>query len=68
MTGALLTADTSTVGGLLSLASEVVTWFITTMGAYLNFITENPVILIMFLILLAGAGIGFLMRIWHSVC
>lgn len=65
--GIMLTGDVSTIGGLLSTAGEVVTWFITQMGAYLTFIQENPLILIMFLIMLAGAGIGFLMRIWHSV-
>lgn len=59
--------DATTLTGLLSSATEVVTWFITQMGAYLNFITQNPLILSMFLIMLAGAGIGFLFRIWHSV-
>lgn len=68
MTGILLTASTSTVGGILSLATEVVTWFVQTMGSYLSFITDNPIIMIMFLLLLAGAGVGMLMRIWHSVC
>lgn len=55
--------DISTV---LSSATSVVTWIISAMGSYLGFITNNPIILVMFLILLAGAGIGFLFRIWHS--
>lgn len=55
--------DISTV---LSSATSVVTWIISAMGSYLGFITSNPIILILFLILLAGAGIGFLFRIWHS--
>lgn len=58
--------DGSTLGGLLDAASDVVAWFITTMGSYLKFVTDNPIILMMFLIMLAGAGIGFLMRIWKS--
>lgn len=68
MNGIMLTASTSTVSGILSLASEVVAWFVETMGSYLSFITDNPIIMIMFLLLLAGAGVGMLMRIWHSVC
>ena len=68
MSGMLLTAaaEASTITGLLTMATEVVGWFITTMGSYLAFITENPIILMLFLILLAGSGIAFLFRIWHS--
>ena len=62
-----LTATANTLEGLLSAATQLVTWLITTMGSFLGFVTENPVVLILFLIGLAGAGIGFLMRIWHSV-
>lgn len=65
--GVLMTGDVSTIGGILSVAGEVVTWFITQMTAYLTFITGNPLILLMMMVGLAGAGIGFLMRIWHSV-
>lgn len=54
------------LSAILAAATELVTWIITTMGSYLNFVTSNPVVLMMFLILLAGAGIAFLMRIWHS--
>lgn len=67
MYGILGTGDVNTISGLLEAAGSMVTWFITQMGAYLNFITSNPLILSMFLIMLAGAGIGFLFRIWHSV-
>ena len=54
------------IATVLSSATSVVTWVISAMGSYLGFITDNPIILVMFLILLAGAGIGFLFRIWHS--
>lgn len=67
MMGIIATADTSTLGGLLSLATELVTWLITTMGSYLTFITENPIIFVMFIIMIAGLGVGMLFRIWHGV-
>lgn len=59
--------DASTIGGLLDMATSVVTWLVTTMGSYLKFVTDNPVILIMAIIMLAGLGVGMLFRIWHSV-
>lgn len=66
--GILLTeTNAGTMDGLLQEATKLVTWIITQMGSFLNFITTNPIVLVMFLLLLAGAGIGFLMRIWHSV-
>lgn len=61
------TVIATTVTDLLSLATELVTWLVTTMGSYLNFITTNPIILIMFVVMIAGLGIGMLFRIWHSV-
>lgn len=61
------TVIATTVTELLSLATELVTWLVTTMGSYLNFITANPIILIMFVVMIAGLGIGMLFRIWHSV-
>lgn len=56
----------SSLSAILSAATEFVTWVITTMTSYLTFVTGNPVILVFFIITIAGAGIGFLMRIWHS--
>lgn len=56
----------NTLSSILSAATEFVTWVITTMTSYLTFVTSNPVILVFFIITIAGAGIGFLMRIWHS--
>lgn len=64
----LLTAsDATTIEGLLNMATSVVTWLVTTMGSYLKFVTDNPIILIMAIIMLAGLGVGMLFRIWHSV-
>lgn len=62
-----LAADASSVDGLLSMATKVVTWIVTTMGSYLTFITDNPIILLMALVMLCGLGVGMLFRIWHSV-
>lgn len=55
-----------TLSGLLSSATEVLTWFITSMGSLLTFVISHPVILMMFLILLSGSVVGMLFRIWHS--
>ncbi|AXH73582.1 MAG: hypothetical protein [Inoviridae sp.] len=60
------TSSSGSLSSILSAATEMVTWLISVMGKYLGFVTDNPVILIMFLILLAGTGIAFLLRIWHS--
>lgn len=62
----LTSSDASTLSGILEMATQLVTWLITSMGSWLNFITDNPIVLVLFLLMLAGAGIGFLMRIWHS--
>lgn len=59
--------DTSTIGGILSSAGEIVTWVITQMGSFLTFITGNPIILMLFLLTLVGFSVGMLMRIWRSV-
>lgn len=62
-----LASDASSVDGLLAMATKVVTWLVTTMGSYLTFVTDNPLILLMALVMLAGLGVGMLFRIWHSV-
>lgn len=60
-------ADNSTIAGILQSAGEIVTWVITQMGAFLTFITSNPIILVLFLLTLTGFAVGMLMRIWRSV-
>ena len=62
-----LTATASTVSGLLSMATELLTWLITSMTSLITFITDNPIILMMMLITLVGLVVGYLFRIWHSV-
>lgn len=60
-------ATTTTMSSILETATEVLTWFITSMGSMLTFITGNPVILLMFMVFLVGAVVAMLMRIWKSV-
>lgn len=59
-------SDNSTFSGLLESATEVLTWFITSMGSVLDFILDNPAVLMLFMVLLIGAAVGMLFRIWHS--
>lgn len=61
------TPNYSTITQVLAGAGEIVTWVITQMGAFLTFITSNPIILILFLITLVGFSYGMLNRIWKSV-
>lgn len=51
---------------LLKAATELLTWFITSMGSLITFILNQPAILMMFLILLVGSVVAMLFRIWHS--
>lgn len=58
--------SSSSLSSILSSATEMLTWFITSMGSLLTFVFDNPVILCMFLIVMCGSVVGMLMRIWHS--
>lgn len=62
-----LVGSTSGMTAILTEATEVLTWFITSMGSLITFITANPVILVMFMVFLVGAVVAMLMRIWKSV-
>lgn len=52
--------------GILGSASLVISFIIGWMRLFLSFIVANPVILMLFLILLAGTAIAFLIRLWKS--
>lgn len=67
MFGLLATSDAGTVTGLLKIATELLTWLVTSMGTLITFITGNPIILMMMVITLVGLVVGYLFRIWHSV-
>ncbi len=57
----------NSMSSILSLATELLTWLITSMTSLLTFISSNPIILVFFIMTIAGFGISVLMRIWHSV-
>lgn len=63
----LLTEGGQSLQDVLAMATELLTWVITSMGSILTFITQNPVILIFLIITIVGFAVGFLMRIWHGV-
>ena len=67
---ALLSSGTEaasfSLADVLAGATTMVNWFVTAMGSFLGFITSNPIVLVMFMILLAGSAVGMLLRIWHS--
>ena len=62
---ALLTSAGSFTN-ILADATEVFTWFITSMGSLITFILANPLILMMFMILLTGSVIAMFLRLWKS--
>lgn len=51
---------------ILADATEVFTWFISSMGSLITFILANPLILMMFMILLTGSVIAMFLRLWKS--
>lgn len=57
----------NSLSGILQLATELLTWVITSMGSVLSFITSNPLILIFMIFGIVGFVVGFLLRIWHGV-
>lgn len=54
------------LANILSAATELVTWIITSIGSFLTFIISNPVILVLFLMMLVSFAVGILFRIWRS--
>lgn len=57
----------TSMSNILSMATELWTWLLTQMAAILGFITNNSLILSMFIITISGLAVGMLFRIWHSV-
>lgn len=62
----IASAGSDTFTSILANATEVFTWFITSMGALVTFILGHPLVLMMFMILLSGSVIGMFMRLWKS--
>lgn len=58
---------TGTLTALLTSATEVLSWIITSMGSIVTFVVDNPLILMMFMVFLAGTAVAFFLRLFHSV-
>lgn len=65
---AMLSAETTpgSLKAILDAATDLVTWIVATLGSFLTFITQNPVILVLFLMMLVSFAVGILFRIWRS--
>lgn len=63
----LLTEGAGSLTDILSMATELLQWVITSMGSIINFISSHPLILIFMIITIVGFAVGMLMRIWHGV-
>lgn len=61
------TSTPSSMTSILQTATEVLQWFTTSMASILTFITDNPVVLLGFMIFIVGAAVSMLLRIWKSV-
>lgn len=66
MTALSSTPSSGSLGSILSAATELVTWIISAIGSFLTFIIDNPVILVLFLMMLVSFAVGVLFRIWRS--
>lgn len=62
----LATSTPGSFSDILANATEVFTWFITSMGSLVTFVLAHPIVLMMFMILLTGSVIGMFMRLWKS--
>ena len=54
------------MSSILEQATALLNWVVTSITTILAFIIANPVILVLFLMLLVSFAIGILFRIWRS--
>ena len=59
-------SNTGDLSNILSAATQLATWVISTIGSFLSFILDNPAILVLFLAMLISFAVGMLFRIWRS--
>lgn len=52
---------------VLSMATELLTWLITSMGSLLTFMFAHPMLLVFLGVTLCGLVIGYFGRIWSTV-
>lgn len=55
-------AAASSMTGILSIATEVLQWFITSAGNILNFMTSNPIILLFVIVALIFMVVGLVRK------
>lgn len=55
-------AATSSMSGILGIATEVLTWFIQSATAVLNFMTSNPIILLFVIVALIFMVVGLVRK------
>lgn len=60
------TSSAGSLSAILAAATELVTWVISAIGQFLDFIVANPVILVLFIVMLVSFAVGLLFRIWRS--
>lgn len=53
---------TSSVTGILGIATEVLQWFITSATAVINFMTSNPIILLFVIVALIFMVVGLVRK------
>lgn len=51
---------------ILASATELASWVITIITAFINMIVDTPVILVLFMMMLVSFAVGLLFRIWRS--
>lgn len=59
-------ASNGNLSAILQAATDLVGWIVKTLGSFLTFIVDNPVILVLFLMMLVSFAVGILFRIWRS--
>lgn len=65
--GLLANSDASTFSGILKMATELLTWTVTSMTSIVTFISQNPLLTVFLIFTIVGFAVGILFRIWHSV-
>lgn len=62
----LLSSDPGSLDLLLQAATQIVTWLISTMTAFVTFVVTHPVVLMMFLVILISFAVGLLIRFMRN--
>lgn len=60
------TPDPGTLANILAAATELATWIFTILTSVVTFVTGNPVVLVLFLMMLISFAVGIFFRIWRS--